>query len=335
MVNEKIVILIPTLNEALHIEAMIQSLIEGDPLAQSALIIVADGGSCDDTCAIVSKLVDEHPNIRLLHNAGKTQAAAMNILLGPDYGQYTIAVRCDAHAKYPPNFVTQCAASLTSRDVASVVVTMDAIATCDAGCFQQGLAWIADSRLGAGGSPHRGGSSSGFVDHGHHAAFRLDTFRSLRGYDRSFIANEDAEFDRRLTVAGHRIWLDATIRIGYYPRANAKALWRQYFRYGSGRAATCLKHRIRPNPRQMVPFAHVILFMLGIAVLPFTLVGMIWPVASGVLLICVSVWVATRHRSYCGFVAGFALAIMHTAWGLGFGWGLIKSVPQERIGAAI
>ena len=115
----------------------------------------------------------------------------------------------------------------------SVVVPMDAVGV---GCFQRAVAWVVDTPLGSGGSAHRGGKRSGFVDHGHHAAFKAARFRELGGYDEAFSHNEDAEFDRRLADAGGRIWLDADIRIGYFPRATPGALWRQYWNYGRARA---------------------------------------------------------------------------------------------------
>jgi succinoglycan biosynthesis protein ExoA len=332
MVKIDVIVLIPTLNEANHIRPVLHALLGNDPLSDRSMIVVADGGSTDTTCDIVQSIAADHPNLRLLHNPGRTQAAAMNILLTPEFEGADIAVRCDAHAIYPPGFVADTVAALSAHNVASVVVTMDAVAGHNAGCFRRGLALVADSRLGAGGSPHRGGAASGYVDHGHHAAFRLNAFRALGGYDSSFVANEDAEYDRRLINAGHRIWLASDIRIGYIPRDTPRGLWRQYYRYGQGRAATCLKHRIRPKLRQMIPVVHVLLMIMSLAILPFTLLGFVWPLAYSLLLLGAAVSLAWQHRTACGLVAAPALAIMHAAWGLGFLRGLLKGAPPERTG---
>ncbi len=318
-------ILIPTLNEERYIAETLIQLIDGDPIASTCPVLVADGGSTDQTRQIVATLSQTHPNIRLIDNPGRTQAAAMNLLLSPEFDGYDIFIRCDAHAAYPPRFVSNLVDRLSDVDAASLVIPMDAIA--DDGCFQKGVAWIADTKLGAGGSAHRGGTRSGYVDHGHHAAFRAQIFRQLGGYDTTFIANEDAEYDRRLTQRGERIWLESSIRIGYYPRASAKRLWRQYLNYGQGRAQTCLKHGMCPKLRQLIPVVHVVLLALSLLVLPFSPLGLLWPGAYLLLLVMVSLSISVSKRSACGLAAGPALGIMHLSWGLGFLLRLARGRP--------
>ena len=93
------------------------------------------------------------------------------------------------------------------------------------------------------------------MDHGHHALFDLAAFRALGGYDETFVANEDAEFDRRLTNSGGRIWLSEGLAIVYHPRRTAAALFAQYLRHGAGRARMLLRHRAQPRVRQLLPAA--------------------------------------------------------------------------------
>ena len=150
----RVVVVIPTLNEARHIEGVIGEIVSGDPIASRCPVIVADGGSTDGTQGIVRELMGQHPNLRLVDNPGRTQAAALNQMIGPAGADADILVRCDAHSEYPPAYVSQLVECLEARESASVVVPMDARE--GDGCFQRGLAWIADTRLGAGGSPHRG-----------------------------------------------------------------------------------------------------------------------------------------------------------------------------------
>ena len=318
---------IPTLNEADHIADVLTALMDGDPIAAICPVVVADGGSTDGTQAIVRNLSVRYPNLRLINNPGRIQAAALNLFLAPNYDGYDILVRCDAHAAYPPGYVSALVSSLDASGAASVVVPMDAVAL--QGCFQRGLTWIADSKLGAGGSPHRGGVRSHFVEHGHHAAFRMDVFRALGGYDTGFAANEDAEYDRRVIAAGHRIWLDADIRIGYFPRSTAPGLWRQYFKYGAGRARTCRKHAVRPAPRQMIPVFHTLLVVVAILALPWTRLPLLWPLLYLVLVGAAAASQALRHRSVCGLMGAPALAIMHLAWGLGFLSAIPRAVPRS------
>jgi len=312
---ETILVAVPTLNEEAHIETCLRSLIGGDAEMARTRIVVADGGSTDRTRAIVEGLQTEFPNVTLIDNPARLQAAAINHAViqcaGPDH---RILVRCDAHSIYPPGYVLGVARTLEAQDAASVTVPMDAEGE---GCFQHALALITDTRLGSGGSAHRGGVRSGWVDHGHHAGFDLGWYRRIGGYDESFSHNEDAEYDRRLTQAGGRIWLEADLRISIAPRATPMGLARQYWRYGRGRARTVLKHRMRPRLRQMIPVGHVAALVVSAALILLHPIGWLYPAAYGVLALGASLW-AMGQIGLCGLWAGSALAIMHTAWGAGF-----------------
>ncbi len=309
-----VLVAIPVLNEIDHIETCLDSLMQGDPRLKAVRFVVADGGSTDGTRALLDRLAERHENVSWIDNPGRLQSAGVNAVAAMADG-HRVLVRCDAHSIYPPGYVMRVAETLVRRNVASLVVPMDAEGR---GCFQKANAWVVDTPLGSGGSAHRGGRESKFVDHGHHAGFDLDVFRSVGGYDESFSHNEDAEYDTRVAGAGGRIYLDADIRLKYLPRATPLSLARQYFNYGKGRARTIAKHRIRPRPRQLFPVLNLLALggsLLLATVLPWALA---YPVFYGSVLVAVSVWLAVKHRSACGLLAGPAAAIMHVAWAAGF-----------------
>ena len=317
--------MIPTLNEEVHIADVISQIVEGDPIAATCPIIVADGGSTDQTREIVLGLTERYPNLRLVPNPGRAQSAALNLALGSEFAEFDVLIRCDAHSAYPSNYVSRLVTTLEATGGDSVVVPMDARA--GKGCFQRGLAWVADTKLGAGGSLHRGGTRSEWVDHGHHAAFRMEMFRALGGYDVSFLTNEDAEYDYRVVSAGGKIWLESGIRIGYFPRRSPKALFRQYYRYGRGRAKNCWKHRVRPAARQMIPVLHTVALALS---LPLAPLGLAYPVVYLAGVGIAGTLIAVQHRSVCGLAAAPALAIMHTSWGIGFLVETLSRKPRRK-----
>ncbi len=313
---EEIVVAVPALNEACHIEACIRSLMTGDPRLEQVRIVVADGGSQDGTRGIVARLAEVHANLTLVDNPARLQSAGVNrVAREAARGGHRYLVRCDAHAHYPPRFVMRVVERLVRTGAQSVVVPMDAVGQ---GCFQRANAWVVDTWLGSGGAAHRGGRRSGFVDHGHHAAFDLSTFLALGGYDEAFSHNEDAEYDRRLIAAGGRIYLDADCRIQYVARARPGALVRQYFLYGRGRARTLRKHGGPWRLRQMAPLANF--FALGTTAVAAPLFPVLWMYPAAYLggLVSASVALAFRHRSPCGLLSGWAAALMHNAWALGF-----------------
>lgn len=312
---EAILVAIPTLNEEAHIETCIRSLLTGDDRLANIQVVVADGGSSDRTVEIVDTLSAEFPNLSVIDNPKRLQSAAINKVAANAGNKIKHLIRCDAHSIYPPGFVTQVADAMVRTEAASVVVCMDAVGTS---CFQKANAWIVDTPLGSGGSAHRGGTASGYYDHGHHAGFNLEYFRKIDGYDESFSHNEDAEYDHRLALAGGKIWLDADIRLSYLPRPSVRSLAKQYYAYGRGRARNLIKHKAKPKLRQLAPVVNLLgLVTAGIGALVFPLFAA-YPAVYLAALLAASVFMALKHKSACGLLAGLASGTMHIAWAAGF-----------------
>ncbi len=324
----EILIVLPALNEAEHIEACLRSLVCQKDWVSACRIIVTDGGSTDGTQGIVRRLAREIPNLRLVDNPGRLQSAGVNLAVATcAEPRHRILVRCDVHAIYPPGYVRTLAEELRRVGSASVVTAMDA--TGGEG-FQKAAAWIVDTPLGSGGSAHRGGRKAQFVDHGHHAAFDLDWFRHVGGYDPAINYNEDAEYDLRLARAGGKIWLTDRTRIAYTMRPSLRSLWRQYWRYGRGRANTLTKHRTMPRLRQIAPVMNVWLLAASMAAMVVTPLALFWPALYAILLIGASIAAAVSLRGIGGLWAGPALAAMHLAWGLGFTQRILEGPGATR-----
>jgi succinoglycan biosynthesis protein ExoA len=224
-------------------------------------------------------------------------------------------VRCDAHSIYPEGFILSVAEALRQTGAASVVIPMDAVGDT---CFERANAWTVDTPLGSGGSVHRGGKTSGFVDHGHHAGFNIDIYRQIGGYDETFSHNEDAEYDARLAQAGGKIFLDAYIRIRYIPRGSVGRLAKQYFNYGKGRARNVRKHGQALKVRQAVPVFALLASTVGVAAAPFFWPALLLPVGYLAVLATASVGIAIWKRSPCGLLAGLISGTMHMSWAAGF-----------------
>ena len=257
-------VVVPVLNEAAHIEAVLSDLLQGPA---DIPIRVADGGSTDGTQARVRALARLHPRLHLVRNPARLQAAAVNDAARAARAMGAgILIRADAHARYRPDFVPRLLDHLGATGADSVTVPL--IATGRVG-WAGAAAALQTSALGTGGSAHRHATTpSGWATHGHHAAFRLDAFLGAGGYDTAFPANEDAEFDRRLTARGGRIWFAADCPVAYLPRTGPRATFRQYLRNGRGRAAHCRKHGRLPAPRQLAPAAAVFGSAAGLALAP-------------------------------------------------------------------
>lgn len=319
----RVLLVIPTLNEAAHLGGVVERLLEDAP--DATVVAVVDGGSTDGTADVARALRERFPRLSLLHNPKRIQSAAVNLaarLLGRDAD---VLVRCDAHSVYPPRFVARLLETLDRTGADSVVVPLDSEGT---GVVQRAVAWVSNSRLGTGGAAHRAGRASGFVDHGHHAAFRMSTFRKVGGYDETFTHNEDAEFDCRQRALGARVFLDATIRVGYFPRASFGDLFRQYRAYGAGRSRTARRHPGSLRLRQIAVPLHLGACVTAAVLAPVMPALLLWPLAYGACLAAASLGFAIRHRSPAGLLSGPAALVMHAGWGIGFVSGLVAS--RER-----
>jgi succinoglycan biosynthesis protein ExoA len=309
--GDGVLVVIPCLNEAAHLPSLLARLIVDSPCAT---IVVADGGSTDNSRAIVAALARDHARLYLVDNPFRLQAAGINRVVRLHGRGHDWLVRVDAHCDYPRGYVAGLTAAATRASADSVVVPM--VSRGRHG-FQIAAAAAQNSRLGTGGSPHRHVGHGRFVDHGHHALMALDLFRRIGGYDEAMATNEDAELDRRIALAGGRIWLEPALALTYYPRASPGALWRQYWRYGRGRAQTVRRHRLRLKARQMLPLA------VPIAAVMALLAPLWWPLAAPLALwamtcLLAGVFIGARMRSAPAILSGIAAMIMHLAWGCGF-----------------
>src|SRR5262245_34752532 len=259
-----VTIAMPALNEERYVAAAMASIVPRSGEVDYELLVV-DGGSTDRTRAIVEDMAVANPRIRLIPNERRIQAAAVNLAAKLADPRSEYLVRADCHATYPHRFVERCVETLRAKRVASVTVAMQA---AGGRCVQKAIAACQNSRLGNGGSLHRMGQKSGFVDHGHHAVFHRGIFLKLGGYDESFTHNEDAEFDTRLRRSGQRVYLDSSLTIEYFPRADFASLACQYFRHGSGRANTLVKHGTRPKARQLLPVPALLASLASVSVAP-------------------------------------------------------------------
>ena len=321
-----VLVAIPTLNEARRIEAVLDQLRRDLPHDRATRFLVLDGGSTDGTQALVQTLAQADPRIELVTNPARIQAAAINMAARLASPREHFLVRADAHTDYPPGFVAGLVREFARKRVYSVVVPMDSTGHS---CFARAVSWISDSKVGSGGSAHRGGGTSGFIDHGHHAAWTIDCFREAGGYDESFSHNEDAELDCRITRLGMGVWLAADIRLIYHVRSGIAGLFRQYRNYGRGRSRTIRRHPGSAKLRQLaLPTAICGLLLAMMAGLLLAPVALLLPAAYCAILAITSVRLAVRHRSACGLLAGIAAATMHLAWTLGFIEGLAL-IPQK------
>lgn len=324
--SPRILIVIPCLNEAQHIGPLLSQL---QPVAAriDASIVVADGGSTDETRTIAASVAAGNDRVVVLKNPKRLQSAAINLAVERFGNDAEYLIRIDAHGGYPPDFCDRLIEDADAINADSVVVSME---TSGDGTVQRANAAAQNSRLGTGGSKHRHAARGQWIDHGHHALMRVSAFRAVGGYDESFSHNEDAELDHRLRAAGFRIWLTGATRMTYYPRVTWASLFSQYFAYGRGRARNVIKHRAVPGARQLAP-----LLVFPAAILSaFTVVHWValLPIAAwaGICLVYGLVTALREHTPQLALM-GVSIMVMHLAWSAGFWRELLSTRLAKRV----
>ena len=323
MTDPGILVVVPCMNEAAHLDGLLDRLRQ-DPGVAGGLIVVADGGSTDGSQKIVEAQGRLDDRVRLVENKGRIQSAGVNGAVR------TFGEGIDAHSAYPVDYCASLRRAAEETGADSVVVAMKAAAH-QGSCFQVAAATAQNSALGTGGSAHRAAGERKWIDHGHHALFRTALFVQAGGYDEAFSHNEDAELDARLAAMGGRILLAGDLVVDYFPRTSARALFRQYFMFGRGRAHNLKRHRMKMKLRQAIPVVigpMAIAGLAGLAWAPLAIPAILWLAAClglGALL-------GFKVRQTCAMLAGVPAAIMHFAWSLGFWSGTLSPAPAARLG---
>jgi glycosyltransferase involved in cell wall biosynthesis len=316
-----VTIAMPALDEEDYIEACIASIQAQDYPRERIEILIADGGSTDRTREIITRLAAADPRIRLVENPERVQAAGLGKLVHAAQGE--IVVRMDVHCEYAPDYVRKCVETLEHTGADNVGGAQRAKARTP---FQRALCAALDSPLGVGGARYRSADAEGFVDTVFLGAFRRKVFETVGIWDPGAITNEDAELNQRIIDAGGRVYLARDIVVHYFPRESYRALARQYFRYGRGRARTLLKLGTFPSVRPLVPFTLVAGAATLVALPP------LWPLAPVALAAYALATGAEAVRVGRGLGAG-AIAriwavfpVLHGSHGAGFAAGLVRYV---------
>jgi succinoglycan biosynthesis protein ExoA len=300
-----VTVAVPVLNEERHLRACLESIV-GQTYAGELEILVVDGGSSDATRAIAASF----PQVRLLDNPRRVQAAALNIALEAARGE--VFVRVDGHSTIGPHFVERSVEALLRTGAAMVGAALHP--RSDGPWLERAIGAAIVSPLGAGPAPFRLGGPSRWVDTVFLSSFRTETLRDAGGYDEDPHVNEDPELAHRLASLGG-VWYEQTLESTYIPQDTLRGLARQYYRYGRLRAGTFRRHPRSLAARQLVS--------------PLFVVSLLTPwrrLALGSYACLVAGTASRRLPRDPAAAAGLALALpcMHVPWALGFFAGLAR-----------
>jgi len=316
-------VVLPVLNEELHLANAVQSILSQD-YAGTLEIILALGPSKDKTNEIAERLALADKRILLVNNPSGRTAAGLNLALNKSSN--SVIVRVDAHAEIQRNYISLAIEVMKSSGAVNVGGIMGAQGVSS---FEKAVARAMRSPFGVGASRFHTGGDSGYVDTVYLGVFLRAAVIAVGGFDERFIRAQDWELNFRLRQAGGKIFFDPRLHVTYRPRSTVKALAKQYFEYGRWRRVVSRRHKGTINYRYLAPPFSLVAALVSI-ILSVTLNNLfIIPAAIyGIFLILASLLIGK------GIIERILLPIvlftMQMSWGLGFLTSPKTLAPTER-----
>ena len=316
-------VVLPVLNEELHLANAVQSILSQD-YAGELEIILALGPSKDKTNEIAERLASADKRILLVKNPSGRTAAGLNLALNKSTNP--VIVRVDAHAQIQQNYISLAIEIMKSSGAVNVGGIMGAQGVS---VFEKAVARAMRSPLGVGASRFHTGGESGYVDTVYLGVFLRAAVIALGGFDERFIRAQDWELNYRLRQAGGKIFFDPRLHVIYRPRSSVKALAKQYFEYGRWRRVVSRRHKGTINYRYLAPpFSLVTALMSIVLALTLNKLFIIPAAIYGIFLILASL--LTGKGITERILLPIDLFTMQMSWGLGFLTSPKTLAPSER-----
>ena len=328
-------VIVPCRDEERYIEQCLDSIIATTYPRDRLEVFVVDGRSRDRTRELVAAYTERHDWIHLLDNPRRTASTALNIGIRRATGD--LVVRMDAHAIYPPDYLSRLAAALqeTGADnVGGCLITLPSGTSATA----RAIAHAVSHPLGVGNAHFRIGTRQRrWVDTVPFGCYRRTVFGHIGMFDEELVRNQDDEFNFRLARHGGRVLLDPAIVVRYYARATLRQLGRMYYQYGYFKPLVARKVGRVMTVRQIVPPAFVASMGTGAAAaVAEPAIAPLFAIALGgyfTALITAGLRAAPSAgpRFLVALLAAFVT--LHASYGFGFLRGLWDLAVGRRHGA--
>ncbi|MHB8488735.1 MAG: glycosyltransferase family 2 protein [Candidatus Dormibacteria bacterium] len=323
-------VVIPVLNEERHIEACLNSVVQQDYPAERYEVIVADGGSTDRTRAIVESIAARNPNVRLINNPGRLQAAGLNRAILASRG--SVIARQDGHAEWGSNHLRRSVELLLSSGADNVGGLQEAAGD---GASGRAIARAMGSPFGVGGAGFRYSDREQEMPTVFLGTFRRGAFERVGLFDEAYPPHEDYELNHRIRSTGSRILYSPDIRTRYHVRDGLVPLFRQYYRYGRGKVRVARANPGVMRAHHLAPPALVAAIPV-LAIVARTHRGRRLSIAGVAVYATACVIAAQRAGASEPLAVRIRIpatfAVMHVAWGLGFWSGIFEAARGAPTG---
>ncbi len=310
-------VIVPMRNEEQHIGRCLESIISQDYPRNLMEVLVIDGMSQDVSRDIVEGFIRKYNFVRLLDNPKQFTTSALNRGIMESDGE--VIIRVDAHCSVNSDYVNCCVSALKKSEAGNVGGLMKPAGTT---FMEKAIGFAMCSPFGIGGGKFHYCEKDMFVDTVYLGAYPREVLEKIGLYDEEAHYGEDDELNYRLIRSGGKIFLSPSIESRYYPRSSLRALWKQYYHYGCGKARTVRKHGKPASLRHIAPPVFVISVIGGLVLFAFN--PMYWWLFVGLLAsyffsaILVSAIIGFRKGWKFIPVLPIIFMTLHFSYGTGF-----------------
>lgn len=185
-------------------------------------IVVVDGGSTDDTVAILDSYADELP-LRVIVEPAANISRGRNVAIKA--ARHEVVAVTDAGVRLDPQWLERLMVHF-ERDTPADFVS---------GFFRPDPHGVFEVALAATTLPAPEEMGQGrFMPSSRSVAFRRDVWQAVGGYPEWADYSEDVLFDLAIMNAGYEIEYEAKAVVYFRPRSNLPAFARQYRNYAYG-----------------------------------------------------------------------------------------------------
>jgi GT2 family glycosyltransferase len=325
----KISVIIPCRNEKAFIVECVDSIFASElPSSFHLSVVIVDGMSDDGTRELILELQNKYSSLRLIDNERQLTPYAFNLgikSLQADYYQIV-----GARQILSPNYLSKSIEILANdKSIWCVGGNVENVYLNEIGeIISKGMS----TSFGMGLGNFRVLENSCFVDTVGTPMYPGWVFEKIGYFDEDLIRNQDDDYNFRVTKAGGKIWLETSITIKYYVRANFQGLYRQFYQYGYWKVFVNTKHKTVTTMRQLVPPIFVLyvctLFLVFFIPRPLNWIYALGALAYVGMLLYSSLKLTKKANDFFLFIRTFLN--LHFSYGFGYLHGILNFIILKR-----
>ncbi|MEK7316170.1 MAG: glycosyltransferase [Candidatus Eisenbacteria bacterium] len=271
-----VTVIVTVRNESGSIDALLDSLLRGTRSPDE--IVIADGGSTDGTVQRLGARAATEPRLRVLETPGN-RSVGRNAAIRA--ARHEIIACTDAGVEVEPAWLEE-----ISRPFAGAPGDESGSADVVAGFYRPVTSTPFERAAGVVSAPRlEEVNLDRFLPSTRSIAFRREAWNKAGGFDEMLSHNEDTPFALALKSAGCRFAFAPRAVVGWRPRGDLRAFYRQHRRFGLGDGQS----------RVQAWFYGTIAVKYGLAA-ALTMLGFIFPVAWFALAVGAALFIAQQAR---------------------------------------